>query len=232
MRIGALVSTGKDSLFAAYHSSKNNELVCLIAIKSKNPHSYMFHIPNVHLAELQAEAMELPLVLLETEGIKEEELDDLKSAMEIAKSKYKIEGVVSGAIASNYQKKRIEGICRELNLNSLTPLWQINNTLYLKELIRDFEVIITSIAADGLEKSDLGKRLDLFFLDKLNKLHEKNGISMVFEGGEAETFVLDCPLFKKKLVVEESEKQMESECCGQYVIKKIKLVNKQSNLHL
>ena len=94
MRIGALISGGKDSLFAAYKASKEHELVCLITLKSKNPESYMFHIPNIELVKLQAKSMGLPLVFFETEGIKEEELEDLKEAIEIAKTKYRIEGVV------------------------------------------------------------------------------------------------------------------------------------------
>ena len=63
MKIGALISGGKDSLAAAYKASEEHKLVCLIAIKSKNPESYMFHIPNIDLVKLQAEAMQLPLIL-------------------------------------------------------------------------------------------------------------------------------------------------------------------------
>jgi diphthine-ammonia ligase len=221
MRIGALISGGKDSLAAAYKASKEHNLVCLIAIKSKNPESYMFHIPNIDLVKLQAEAMQLPLVFLETEGIKEEELNDLKDAIQIAKEKYRIQGLVSGAIASKYQKERIEKICYDLKLQSITPLWHINNFIYQRELLRDFHIVITGIAAEGLDESDLGKRFNISFLDKIKKLN----IHRFLEGGEGETFVLNCPLFKKRLVIEEAEKHMESEICGQYIIKKIKLIN-------
>jgi len=219
MRIAALISGGKDSLFAAYKASKEHELVCLIAIKSINPESYMFHIPNIDLVKLQAEAMGLPLVFLETEGVKEEELKDLKEAVEIAKEKYRIEGVVSGAIASNYQRERIEKICKDLKLESITPLWQTNEELYLRELIRDFEVIITGIAAEGLGASDLGKRLDLAFLERVRKLN----VSLIGEGGEFESLVLNCPLFNKKIEIEQAEKKMESKICGHYIISKASL---------
>src|SRR3989338_1738515 len=143
MKVCALVSGGKDSLMAAYKASKEHQLVCLVAMKSRNPESYMFHIPNIELVKVQAEAMGIPLIFWETEGIKEEELEDLKKAIEIAKEKYKIEGVVSGAIASKYQKERIENICKELKLASVTPLWQTGIEVYIRELLRDFEIIIT-----------------------------------------------------------------------------------------
>jgi len=220
MKVGALISGGKDSLAAAYKASKEHNLVCLIALKSKNPESYMFHIPNIDLVKLQAEAMQLPLVFLETEGIKEEELNDLKDAIEIAKEKYKIRGLVSGAIASNYQKERIEATCLDLDLKSITPLWNIIPFVYARELLRDFHIIITGIAAEGLDESELGKRFNLSFLDKIKKLE----VHKFGEGGEFETFVLNCPLFKKEIEIQQAEKEIENKFTGHYIIKKAILV--------
>ncbi|MBW2988757.1 diphthine--ammonia ligase [Candidatus Woesearchaeota archaeon] len=222
MKIGALVSGGKDGWYAAYKASQENELVCLVAIKSRNKESYMFHIPNIELVRVQAKAADVPLVWWETEGIKEEELEDLKQAIEIAKEKYRIEGLVSGAIRSNYQKERIDKICCELKIKSITPLWQIDEELYLNELIKRCNVIITGIAADGLKKEFLGMRIGLTFMDRMRSLN----VSPIGEGGETESFVLDCPLFKEKIVVEEAEKEMESEFCGVYNIKKARIEEK------
>ena len=182
----------------------------------------MFHIPNIELVKLQAKSMDLPLVFWETEGIKEEELEDLKQAIEIAKEKYRIEGIVSGAIQSTYQKQRVDDICKALKLESLAPLWQVNEEIYLNQLMKEFNVIIVGIAADGLKKDFLGMRIGLTFLDRMRSLN----VSPIGEGGETESFVLDCPLFKKKLVIEEAEAKMESEICGHYVIKKVKLIEK------
>jgi len=222
MKIGALISGGKDSLFAAYKASKEHDLACLISIKSKNPESYMFHTPNIHLVELQAKAMDIPLILWETEGVKEEELNDLKQAIEIAKEKYRIEGLVSGAIKSNYQKERVDRICKELGLKSIAPLWQTNEKMYLTELIKNFHVIITAIAADGLNKEMLGQRIGITFWDRMQSLN----VSPIGEGGEFESFVLECPLFKKKIKIEEFEIVTENEHIGQYLVKKAKIVQK------
>ena len=216
MKLGILCSGGKDSLFAAYKASKEHELVCVIAIKSRNPESYMFHIPNIDLVKLQAKAMDIPLVWWETDGIKEEELEDLKQAIELAKKKYKIEGIVSGAIASNYQKTRVDNICDELKLKSIAPLWGVNEELYINELMKNFKVIIVGIAAEGLNKELLGTTIGITFLDRMRSLN----VSPIGEGGEYESLVLECPLFNSKIKVEEFEIKMEDERTGHYIIKK------------
>ena len=63
MKLGALFSGGKDSTLAIVKArDKGHEVACLISMISKNPESYMFHVPNVHLTKLQAKAMDLPLL--------------------------------------------------------------------------------------------------------------------------------------------------------------------------
>ena len=227
MKLAALVSGGKDSIYAAYLASKKHEIVCLVSFKSKRDDSYMFHIPNVHLVESQAKSMDLPLISVESSGIKEKELKDIERALKAAIKEYKIEGVVSGALASNYQKERIDKICKKLKIESIAPLWHIDPEKYLNDLIKNnFEVIITQVAADGLDESFLGKKLDKNLIEKLKKINEKIGFHLGFEGGEAESLVLDCPMFKKRLEVEESEKHMESEHFGKLSITRIRLADK------
>src|SRR3989344_5331152 len=117
MKIAALYSGGKDSTFALQRVMKlGREVVCLVSLKSANPASYMFHVPNIDIVKLQAKALGLPLIFKKTAGIKEEELKDLKAALNEAKKKYAIEGVVSGAVASEYQRYRVEAVCADLGL--------------------------------------------------------------------------------------------------------------------
>jgi asparagine synthase (glutamine-hydrolysing) len=223
MKIAALVSGGKDSIYAAFKALEQNEIVCLISFKSKRDDSYMFHIPNIELVKLQAESMNLPLLFIESCGIKEKELEDIKKALEIAIEKYKIEGVVSGALASNYQKERIDNICKDLKLKSLAPLWHIDPEQYLKELIKNnFEIIITGIAADGLSEDFLGKGIDEEFIKKIKKLK----IHLGGEGGEYESLVIDCPLFDKKLKIKKLKIGMENYCTGKLIAEDVELVNK------
>jgi diphthine-ammonia ligase len=208
MRVGVLYSGGKDSTYAAYLARKGgDELACLITLSPMRLDSYMFHYPNIRWTAMQAEAMHLPQIMLETKGVKEEELVDLRKAVEAAKRDYSIEGVYTGALASVYQKSRVERICDELSVKAVSPLWQIDPISHLNNIVASgFEAIMTGVAALGLDESWLGRALDEDAIRDLARLHEKYGVNPGLEGGEGETFVLDCPLFEKRVDVVSSKK--------------------------
>ena len=137
-----------------------------------------------------------------TKGQKEEELKDLEKAIQKAKREFGIGAVVTGAVASVYQTSRIQKICDKLNLECLNPLWQKNPEEYWDELLKNgFEIIITGVSADGLGEEWLGQKIDWRILNKLKEIKSKFGIHLSFEGGEAETFVLNCPLFSRELKI-------------------------------
>jgi ABC transporter with metal-binding/Fe-S-binding domain ATP-binding protein len=226
MKLAALLSGGKDSLYAAYLAKKQgHEIKFIVSILSENAESYMFHVPNIDLVSAQAEAMGLPLIEKRTKGQKEEELNDLRDVLSGIKG---IDGVVSGALASNYQKTRIDKLCKELKLESVAPLWQINQETYLKNLIKDgFNAVIVAVAAPPLDEKWLGKSLNEQTVGELVALNKKHGISLVGEGGEFDTFVTDCPLFRKKIEIIDSEKVWDKKTrSGQLEIKKVKLADK------
>lgn len=223
MKLGCLFSGGKDSNYALLKASKKKKIVCLISLISKNKESYMFQSEGNNFIKYQAEALKIPLIEIKTKGEKETELKDLKKAIKLAIKKYGIEGVISGAIKSNYQSLRIQNICNELNIFSINPLWQTNEKEYLNKLLETkFEIKIIQIASYPFTKEILGKTIDDKLKNELITICEKYKISCVGEGGEFETFVLNSPLFKKKLEIISSEKMMESENSGIFRIKKIK----------
>jgi asparagine synthase (glutamine-hydrolysing) len=166
----------------------------------------MFHTPNIHLVDLQTEAMGIPLVVVETKGEKEKELKDLEKALKEAKEKYKIEGIVSGALYSSYQRERLEKAAEKFGLKVFSPLWHIDQEQEVRQLLREgFEIVLSSVAAEGLDKSWLGRVLTEKDVDRLVVLHKKYGLNISGEGGEYESLVLYCPLFKKKIIIEEFE---------------------------
>jgi ABC transporter with metal-binding/Fe-S-binding domain ATP-binding protein len=226
MKLGVLFSGGKDSTYAFLKASETEKVVCLITVISKNKESYMFHTPNIEITELQAESIGLPLVRVISEGKKEEELQDLKKAIEEAKERFNIEGVVTGAIESVYQSGRIQRICNELNLHCFNPLWKKNQEKLLKEILDSkFKVIISGIFAYPLDKRWLGKELNESTIKELINLKEKYKISPAGEGGEIETTVLDAPFFKKRIEILDYEIKAE-ENSGVFIIKKARLVEK------
>ena len=174
MKVGVLFSGGKDSTYAAWLAKKEGyELECLISIFSKNEESYMFHTPAIELVKEQSKLMNIPLIIRETEGEKEKELKDLKRAIEKAIVKHNIKGIVTGALASNYQASRIEKICSELKIKCINPLWHKDQLSLLQELIdNEFEVILSGVAAYPLDKKWIGRKIDEKFISDVKVLEE------------------------------------------------------------
>lgn len=225
LKLGILYSGGKDSTYAAHIMKKMNyDITCLISIISENDYSYMFHTPNMHMVDLQAKAMNIPLIKKSTKGEKEIELEDLKIAIIEAKEKFNLDGIVTGALYSSYQRNRVEKICDELGLKVFNPLWHKNQEEEMRELIDlGFEIIFTATAADGLGKEWLKKKITSQDIDKLVGMNKTIGHNVAGEGGEFESLVLNCPLFNQSIEIVESTITCESEHSTRLDIKEARL---------
>lgn len=200
-----LFSGGKDSTYAAWLASKKDELACLVTLFPESEMSYMFHFPNLKWTRLQAEAIGVPQFTMPTKGVKEEELGDLERALAGAKSEFTLEGIYTGALASVYQKSRVERICAGLGLECISPLWGVDPEAHLRRLVKErFSVMVVSVSALGLDKNWLGRVFDAVTVDELVALSRKFKFHPGLEGGEGETFVLDCPLFRASLHVRDA----------------------------
>jgi ABC transporter with metal-binding/Fe-S-binding domain ATP-binding protein len=201
MNCAVLFSGGKDSTYAAYLAKKEGyNISCLISIISDNPESYMFHTPSISKVEKQAESMDIPLIVWNTKGEKEKELIDLELAIKKAKNDFGIDAVITGTVESAYQASRIQKICDNLELDCFNPLWQKNQIELLNELLKNnFKIIITGVFAYPLDITWVGKFINEEFIINVTNLQKKYNINPAGEGGEFETFVLYCPLFKKEL---------------------------------
>ncbi|NXW94890.1 DPH6 ligase, partial [Alopecoenas beccarii] len=179
--------------------------------------SYMYQTVGHHAIDLYAEALDLPLYRGFIKGTsvntgrvytacQEDEVEDLYDLLKLVKDKERVEAVSVGAILSDYQRDRVEDVCRRLNLQPLAYLWRRNQEILLKEMISsNIQAIIIKVAALGLDPDKhLGKSLDQME-PYLLELSQKYGVHVCGEGGEYETFTLDCPLFKKKIVVDSAK---------------------------
>ncbi len=204
MKLAALISGGKDSAFAMYKVlQEGHEITDLITIKSKNPNSYMYHTPNIHLTELFSKLSGIPLLIEESSGEKECELGDLERAL----YKVDVEGVVLGAIESEYQTSRVERVCNQMGLDVYAPLWHQDSEVLLREMIKSLDVLITHVAAFGLNESWLGRKMDEKTIEDLKILNQRYGIHIGGEGGEYETLVIDAPFFSKKIELVTTKKK-------------------------
>ncbi|KAM6311924.1 diphthine--ammonia ligase isoform 2-T2 [Aegotheles albertisi] len=225
MRVVALISGGKDSCYNMMQCvAAGHQVVALANLRpaentgqTDELDSYMYQTVGHHAIDLYADALDLPLYRCFIKGTsvntgreytmcQEDEVEDLYRLLKLVKDKEGVEGVSVGAILSDYQRVRVEHVCRRLNLQPLAYLWRQNQEILLKEMISsNIQAIIIKVAAFGLDPDKhLGKTLDQVE-PYLLELSEKYGVHVCGEGGEYETFTLDCPLFKKKIVVDSAE---------------------------
>lgn len=207
MKCAVLFSGGKDSTYAAFLAKKaNHEISCLITIISENPESYMFHTPSISKVKKQAEVMDIPLIIQQTKGEKEKELVDLEIAIQRAIDNHDVEAVVTGAVESAYQVSRIQRICDNLGIECFNPLWQKDQFELLRDLLENnFKIIITGVFAFPLDEKWLGLEINQQLINDITFLYEKYKINPAGEGGEFETLVLNCPIFRQELIVKDKQ---------------------------
>ena len=221
MRVAVLFSGGKDSTLALHEvAGEGHEISTLVSVVSSNPDSFMFHVPGIELTELQAEAMRLPRLVVRTSGIEEREVDELLSGLR----GLEVDAIVTGAIQSEYQRKRFGRVASELEVEHMTPLWKRDPWEVLRKEISTFDVIMTGCSADGLTDRWLGKVLEPTDIAELEKINKRYGVHPAGEGGEYETAVLDAPMFQRKLSIAYDKEWKSSS--GKLVIKKAGLVPK------
>lgn len=228
MKVAVLFSGGKDSTFAlSWAQLQGWDVKGLVTMTSSNPDSYMFHTPNIWIVKLQAECLDLPLLFHETPGEKEKELEDLRDALVSAKEQWAIDGLITGAVGSNYQEERINRICHELGIKTYSPLWHKDQEQLVEEMIAaGFDIRIQAIAGDGLTEKFLGAQITPELFLELKKLHKTHGIHVAGEGGEYESLILDGPLFSKRIEVVSAEPQMDTAHSGRWKIIDAKIVEK------
>lgn len=226
MRVVALISGGKDSCYNMMQCiAAGHDIVALANLKPQSKDeldSYMYQSVGHQAVELYAEAMGLPLFRQRTNGVAlqqekiythtpEDEVEDLFDLLANIKTQIEFDAVAVGAILSDYQRLRVEDVCSRLGICSLSYLWRRDQKELLQEMIDcNIEAIVIKVAALGLDPTKhLGLRIDKL-MPHLVKMNEKYGLNICGEGGEYETFTLDCPLFTKSVIIEEFETVMHT----------------------
>ena len=219
MPIAILFSGGKDSTDTLwYYAEQGWDIACLLSLIPENPDSFLFQQPHEALLRAQAAALGLPILVERTPGEQEAELEDLRRLLGRAKGEHGIAGVAVGALASDYQHERVTRVCHDLGLKTFSPLWHKDQERLLRELLdAGFDIRITRVAADGLDRTWLGRRLTGHDVDRLVALNKSIGLHIGGEGGEYETVVLDGPLFRRPVGMC-GEPRMEGEHRGEFVI--------------
>ncbi|CAN1234007.1 Diphthine--ammonia ligase [Linum perenne] len=220
MKVVALVSGGKDSCYAMMKCIQyGHEIVALANLMPADESvdeldSYMYQTVGHQIVVSYAECIGVPLFRRQIKGSTRhqklnytmtpgDEVEDMFVLLkEVKRQIPSVTAVSSGAIASDYQRLRVESICSRLGLVSLAYLWKQDQSLLLDEMIANEIVAITvKVAAMGLvPEKHLGKEIS-FLKPHLHKLKELYGCNVCGEGGEYETLTLDCPLFVNARIV-------------------------------
>ncbi len=181
MRAVTLFSGGKDSFLSAMIAEEQGYLIEYGITIIPEEYSMMFHYPNSHISEYAASLLGFPIQYIPENKYKEY----IKNI-----SRNGIDAIVTGAIASDYQKTRIEKLCYEYKTIVYSPLWRKKQDYVIEQLIlRDIKAMLVSVSAEGFMDSDLGATIDENYLFHLKDLEKKYGINIAGEGGEYETFV-------------------------------------------
>lgn len=228
MKVAVSFSGGKDSTYAAWIVQHQGwEIDSLFTVQPSSLESMMFHHPNIGWTALQAEAMELRHDIVQTS--QDEELADFRSGLSKLRERHTISGLVTGAVASEYQKTRIDNVCDSVGLKTYSPLWHKKPEILVQNLrIAGFRIILTAVAAKGLDESWLGRELTDQEWTRLEKLSRMHGIHLTGEGGEYESFVIDAPNFEKAVEIESSRKEWKGDR-GRLVIEAASLRDKPGN---
>ncbi|XP_042516868.1 diphthine--ammonia ligase [Macadamia integrifolia] len=220
MKVVGLVSGGKDSCYAMMKCIEyGHEIVALANLMPIDESvdeldSYMYQTVGHQIVVSYAECMGVPLFRRRIKGspryqnlsykmTPDDEVEDMLILLkEIKRQIPSITAVSSGAIASDYQRLRVESNCSRLGLVSLAYLWKQDQSLLLQEMITTGIAAITvKVAAMGLDPAKhLGKEIS-YLQPHLLRLKESYGMNVCGEGGEYETLTLDCPLFKNARIV-------------------------------
>jgi len=220
VQVAALFSGGKDSTYAIYAALQRGwEVSHLIAIHPEDPASMLYHVPNVHVTPLLAEAIGIPIVEEPAGSGEEAELEALRNAIRRTGAK----GVLVGAIASDYQHARVNRVGNELGVHVFAPLWRRNPEHLLADyLAARFDIRFSAVSAEGLDAAWLGRSLDTTAAKELLHLRDRVGLHPCGEGGEFETIVLHAPFFRRRLEVLEAEPVWEG-TSGSWRIKDARL---------
>ncbi len=190
-----LYSGGKDSSYAL-HTAKQESTVTHVVTVHADRGSYMYHVPANDVAAVAASEMDARHVAVDVDG------DDELAPVEDALATLDVDMVYTGAVESDYQRTRVDDVARRLDVEHRTPLWHTDPERMLREIAMEYDVLVTGVAADGLDDSWLGRRLDDDAVEELLKLHSERGVHPLGEGGEYESLAVAGPHVDFRIQVE------------------------------
>ncbi|MCL4344263.1 MAG: diphthine--ammonia ligase [Nitrososphaerota archaeon] len=206
----ALLSGGKDSNFAMFEIyRRTGQLPCCAITVFTEKDDMVFHYENTSWVKLQCASLGIPWIAVKS----------IEEGLDAASRNYDAKELVTGGIASNFQKRKFSEVAAKFNMKTVNPLWGIDQEYYMRQLPGNgFDYIIVKVASLGLGREWLGRKMDGDATEQLIKLSKRYRFNPSLEGGEGETFVLWMPLYRKRIRINDAEMVWEKDS-GTYLIR-------------
>jgi len=161
-----------------------------------------FHGVRAELIRKQADALGKTLIQKKVGNDNYEEM--FLGALTELKSKG-VEGVVFGDIDVGQNREWCERVTRRAGLDSIFPLWNMDQKEIMEEFIgAGFKAIVVALDSKFLTRDDLGKRIDVAWMRRIEGLRRRAtdaSITYCGENGEYHTFVFGGPSFKSDIKI-------------------------------
>ena len=195
-------SGGKDSCLACYKAMKQGyQVEYLLNFISREYKRGCFHGIAAELLKLQASLIGMPLVQKEVSPDMKEYEEEFKQAVSELQAKG-IKAMVFGDVYLEEHRSWVERVSKDLGIQPIEPLWGIPPDKVVEDFINlGFKAIVVSAQAKVLGKEFIGRLVDRSLLQEL----KKRQICPCGENGEFHTFVIDGPIFKKKIEITKSQ---------------------------
>lgn len=198
-------SGGKDSMLALYRMIKRGyEPVALLITSKKNEDRSWTHGLSNDLLKKVSKSLEIPLLIVECDVNEYEK--KFEEALQEAKN-MGAEICAFGDIDIEDHRKWDTDRCKVANLEAEFPLWQEDRESLVYEFIDSgFITIIKTVNLKYMKEVFLGKVLTKEEVANI----KATGSDACGENGEYHTFVIDGPLFKRKIDFENNGVVLEN----------------------
>ncbi|MBN1390395.1 MAG: diphthine--ammonia ligase [Candidatus Thermoplasmatota archaeon] len=225
MRVCCLFSGGKDSSYSLHRMLLSGfEVPVLLTMRSADPDSWLYQTPGMEASHMFHELTGIETRVVHSPVSRELEKEVLSGALKVLKDEFDLDAVCSGALMSDYQRMAFTDAACDAGLVSFTPLWRKDGRTYMKELLElGFRFILLSYSSEGFGDQDLGRVVEEADLERFFSLSDRWRSHPAFEGGEAETLVLEAPLYKRRMEVEGCVIK-DGPCRARFVLNRMVLV--------
>ncbi|MHC1600674.1 MAG: Dph6-related ATP pyrophosphatase [Candidatus Methanospirareceae archaeon] len=203
MKVFSSWSGGKESCLACYKALSNGfDVSYLLNFISEDGTRSRAHGISSDLIALQAKAIGIPIIQVKSswggyEAKFKEAVGELK--------KKGVKGGVFGDMDLQEHREWVDRVCSEVEVASIEPLWGNDPNEILNEFVNaGFKAIVIKVKADWFGKEWVGRELNEQFINEMPEEIHPCG-----EHGEYHTFVVDGPLFQRRVEIIKSNKKFK-----------------------